>query len=354
MPPSPQPFMIAIPEDQIHHLHHKLALATFPDELEDVGRKYGMRLADICCLIARWKEGYDWRMHKAALNAQLPQFTLDIPVEGFRVLNTHFVHQMSKVGGCDTIVVHSWMLLGYGFLQVPTKQGFASAQYAEVGHKLMLAFGYGAYGNFSHKWETEEHTCNQITDTIAVKYGGTHAKAWHTNLLIGAKPPISCPLLWLKDHLLPLTVFEKAGLENSKVFDATGRRYFLEQVMQPQTLGYSLADSPIGMNEYPWEDDDGKWTVVIGNLKFMSKHDGGGHFVVHEKPEELVGDLRRFFGRGGAAGGVVPGKSGYEGYSHEQATQPQTIRWTQAIGNLTFMSEHPYGGHFMVQEKLEE
>ncbi|SJL07271.1 related to epoxide hydrolase [Armillaria ostoyae] len=395
MPPSPQPFKIAVPDEKLQLLRQKLDLANFPDELDDSGLKYGAPLADIRRLVARWKEGYDWRTHEAALNADLPQFTLDIPVDGFGTLNIHFVHQTSKVGGAIPLLfVHGWpgsfievqkllplltdssspehpsfhvvalSLPGYGFSQAPTKQGFASAQYAEVGHKLMLALGYDAYVTQGGDWGA------RITRTIAVKYGGTHAKAWHTNFPLGAQPPISCPLLWLKDRLLPLTAVEKAGLEHSKVFDATGRGYFHEQATQPQTIGYSLADSPVGLlawiyekllnwtDEYPWGDDEGNinldlyipedsaiapkpgslptpnikpstipmgtsyfakeirrtpktWTEAIGNLKFVSEHARGGHFAAHEKPEELVDDLRKFFGRGGAAAGVVHGKTGY-------------------------------------------
>ena len=44
---------------------------------------------------------------------------------------------------------------------------------------------------------------------------------------------------------------------------------------------------------------------------FESEHESGGHFAAYEKPEELVGDLRRMFGRGGGAFGVVNGKDGH-------------------------------------------
>ncbi len=107
MPPTPQPFKIAIPDEKLRLLRQKLDLATFPDELEDSGLKYGAPLADIRRLVARWKEGYDWRTHEAALNADLPQFTLDIPVDDFGTLNIHFVHQTSKVeGAIPLLFVH--------------------------------------------------------------------------------------------------------------------------------------------------------------------------------------------------------------------------------------------------------
>ena len=51
--------------------------------------------------------------------------------------------------------------------------------------------------------------------------------------------------------------------------------YFAEQSTKPQTLGFSLADSPIGMlawiyeklvawtDAYPWTDDEGTLTITI-------------------------------------------------------------------------------------------
>lgn len=49
------------------------------------------------------------------------------------------------------------------------------------------------------------------------------------------------------------------------------------------------------------------------NLVFESEHESGGHFASTEKPAEFVADLRRMFGKGGPAFGVVPGKTGYTG-----------------------------------------
>lgn len=49
----------------------------------------------------------------------------------------------------------------------------------------------------------------------------------------------------------------------------------------------------------------------MANVVFESEHDAGGHFAAFEKPEFLVGDLRKMYGVGGPAFRVVPGKSGY-------------------------------------------
>ena len=50
---------------------------------------------------------------------------------------------------------------------------------------------------------------------------------------------------------------------------------------------------------------------TLGRLVFESEHDEGGHFASIEKPALLVDDIRRMFGKGGPAFGVVEGKNGY-------------------------------------------
>ncbi len=107
MAPSETPFKIFIPEEKLKLLQQRLALVTFPDELEDSGTKYGAPLKDIQRLVARWKGRFDWRVQEAALNAELPQFTRDIDVEGFGVLNIHYVHKKSDVeGAIPLLFVH--------------------------------------------------------------------------------------------------------------------------------------------------------------------------------------------------------------------------------------------------------
>ena len=60
-----------------------------------------------------------------------------------------------------------------------------------------------------------------------------------------------------------------ADLQRAKDFESNGAGYFREQSTKPQTLGYSLADSPIGLlawiyeklvtwtDKYPWTNNEG-------------------------------------------------------------------------------------------------
>jgi hypothetical protein len=49
----------------------------------------------------------------------------------------------------------------------------------------------------------------------------------------------------------------------------------------------------------------------LGTLVFESDYDKGGHFAAWERPDAIVGDLQKMFGKGGPCFSIVPGKSGY-------------------------------------------
>ncbi|KAG5635447.1 hypothetical protein H0H81_011224 [Sphagnurus paluster] len=257
-------FRIAVPDSKLVLLQKKLDISTLPDELEDAGMAYGAALPDMQRLVTRWRTGYDWRKHEAELNAELPQFTRDIHIQGFGLMNIHYVHKKSRlesaiplfsleqilpVTGPGSFIevrrilpllvdaqpehpsfhVIALSLPGFGFSTAPKKKGFALNQ-IQVAHKLMLALGYDEYVTQGGDWGFF------ITRRMARLYGPKHIKAWHTNFPCWHKVP---------------------------------------------------------------------------NLVFESEQEDGGHFAAFEKPKELVADIRKMFGKGGPAFGVVHGKTGY-------------------------------------------
>jgi len=59
-------------------------------------------------LVARWKDGFDWRAAEARIN-ELPQFTRDIDVDGFGTLNIHYVHAKSEAkDALPLLFIHGW------------------------------------------------------------------------------------------------------------------------------------------------------------------------------------------------------------------------------------------------------
>ncbi|PNS19954.1 hypothetical protein CAC42_7921 [Sphaceloma murrayae] len=47
------------------------------------------------------------------------------------------------------------------------------------------------------------------------------------------------------------------------------------------------------------------WARTLGDVVFESQHEEGGHFLAHENPEAVVGDLRGMFAKEGPCGEVV-------------------------------------------------
>jgi len=129
---------------------------------------------------------------------------------------------------------------------------------------------------------------------MAFEYGGKHHKAWHTNspayfyFIIhypryssstSAEPPSwKSPLSFLEFLLTPWSPEEKANIERTKWFHTKGSGYIAVQSTQPQTIGYSLADSPVGLlawiydklilwtDDYKWSDDEGISDMVDFDL----------------------------------------------------------------------------------------
>ena len=93
-----EPFAVYVTDEELARLKQKLALTSFPDELEDSGWDYGAPLADVKRLSKYWQTQFDWRKAEAKIN-DLPNFRTTIQADGFEPLKIHYVHQKSNVDG---------------------------------------------------------------------------------------------------------------------------------------------------------------------------------------------------------------------------------------------------------------
>ncbi|TFK48596.1 alpha/beta-hydrolase [Heliocybe sulcata] len=117
---------------------------------------------------------------------------------------------------------------------------------------------------------------------------------------------------WTDDEVLTwvsIYWFSRAGPASSI------RIYYEGRKAGDLSLSKPIQDVPLGVSYFP--KDMGpvpkSWMrTLVGNVVFLEEHDRGGHFAAYETPEALVGDLRKMFGKGGPAFGVVPGLTGYK------------------------------------------
>lgn len=93
---------------------------------------------------------------------------------------------------------------------------------------------------------------------------------------------------------------------------APGNLYFENEHRKPAafeaTQGY--IDVPVGIARF--EKDvmlfPKSWNGTLGNVVYESVYKKGGHFAGFERPDALVGDLRKMFGEGGPVAGFGVGK----------------------------------------------
>jgi hypothetical protein len=125
---APSPYKIAVPDSRLQDLQKRLDLATWPDEvstahdiairkldsnlssqLEDADWDYGAPLADVKRLTSYWRDTFDWRKAEAKLN-ELPNFKVNVPIDGFGETELHYLHQPSTSDDAIPLLfVHGWV-----------------------------------------------------------------------------------------------------------------------------------------------------------------------------------------------------------------------------------------------------
>jgi len=78
--------------------------------------------------------------------------------------------------------------------------------------------------------------------------------ASHINMIRASAPTwTGNPILALQHAVMPYTQGERNGFQRSQWFAEEGSGYRLEQSTKPQTLGYALTDSPVGLLAWIYE-----------------------------------------------------------------------------------------------------
>ncbi len=257
-------FKLSIPAGAIDDLKTRLAMTRWPDR-ETVGDwSQGVPLAKMKALVDYWRSTYDMRRLEQRLNA-FPQFRTQI--DG---LGIHFLHVKSKhPNALPLIMTHGWpgsvveflkvigpltdpeahggkaedafhvvtpSLPGYGFSDKPTARGWGIPHIAKAWAVLMKRLGYGSYVAQGGDWGAG------VTTWMA-KQHVEGLKAVHLNLPILFPPPIQgAP-----------SPEEKAALAQLVAFGDTGNAYARIQGTRPETLGFSLADTPVGQAAWIYE-----------------------------------------------------------------------------------------------------
>lgn len=194
-----------------------------------------------------------------------------------------------------------------------------------------------------------------ITRIMGLLYPN-HVVASHINMIRGHPPTFtSNPILATKHAIRPYNSREKAGRERTAWFLKEGSGYRLMQGTKPQTLGYALSDSPVGLlawiyeklhdwtDGYPWTDDE---ILTWVSIYWFSTAGVAANLRIYY---EALHDTQ--FGRDRTELYIPRVKLGLAHFPKELTVVPKT--WGKTLGPVVYESENDSGGHFAAWEKPE-
>jgi pimeloyl-ACP methyl ester carboxylesterase len=356
------PFTITVPDAELDDLRDRLRRTRWPERETVSDWSQGVPLAFVRDLCAYWADGYDWRATEAELNA-LPQFRTEI--DG---LGIHFLHVRSRYeDALPLVLTHGWpgsivefldvigpltdpadsadafhvvcpSLPGYGFSDKPSAPGWGVERIAAAWAELMGRLGYDRYGAQGSDWGTSVSACLGRQDPAHV--AGIHLM-----------PPLAPPDPATFDDLTERERDALAALDHAREHDSG---YSTEHATRPQTIGYSLVDSPAGLCAWiveklvAWTDGDDAVSRdrLLDNLMLYWLPGTGASSA--RLYWESIGRVREWIE--GPVRDVVAVPAGCTVFPRE--LQRPSRRWAERrFTDIRYWSEPDRGGHFAALEQ---
>ena len=181
----------------------------------------------------------------------------------------------------------------------------------------------------------------------------------HVNLLAGA--------IGIKDILPAESEEERVAHDALNLFTADGFAYFLEQSTRPQTIGYSLLDSPVGLAAWMLDHDTDSYYKIsrafvdhepVGNLTRDTILDNITLYWLTgtgASAARWYWEFGRFVAAAMAAGQAPPPVSvpvGFTTFPGELWAAPRS--WAETVyPGLAYFNIADRGGHFAAWEEPE-
>ncbi|MEW2357694.1 epoxide hydrolase [Spirillospora sp. NPDC029432] len=316
-----QAFEAHATDADLDDLRARLAAARLP-EAETVHRaapgprrwEQGVPLADLVDVVDYWRTGYDWRTFEARLN-RIGQFRTAI--DG---LGIHFLHRRStRADATPLLLTHGWpgsvaefahvvdeladpksadapafhvvapSLPGFGYSDKPAATGWGIEKIAAAWVELMGRLGYGRFAAHGGDW-------GGVITTILGGRFPEHVLGIHTTTA-QAPPGLATD---------GLTAAEREWTEETRDFWLYRAAYAKQQATRPQTIGYSLVDSPVGLLAWildkfaEWtETDDSPFEAISRDrvlddvtLYWLTRTGASAARIYYESHDSLDPELR--------------------------------------------------------------
>ncbi|MGK9142710.1 epoxide hydrolase [Xanthomonas euvesicatoria] len=361
------PFRINIAQAELDDLNQRLWHTRWPSPETVSDHSQGPQSARIRRLVERWRTGYDWRATERLLNGWNSSRTA---IDG---LDIHFLHVRSpEPGALPLLLTHGWpgsilefrdvigpltdpvayggkasdafhlvipSLPGFGFSGKPTSRGWGVGRTAAAWVELMRRLGYG------ERWTAQGGDWGSAITTALGFMQPPGLVGIHLNTVMFDPSA---------EEIANATPAEQRMLDDAKRYQREFSGYMHLQSTRPQSVGFSLADSPAGI---------AAWIYAL----FQDVSQSGGEPENVIALDHLIDDIMlywlpnagpssvRFYWEAAQEAGTampmhpMPTPTGISMFPGEQVRISR--RWAERrFADLRFFAEAERGGHFAAME----
>ena len=346
-------FSIHFDEGQMEDLRRRIGCTRLPKAFHGGNWNLGMDDDYLSALLEYWRTGYDWTRKEKELN-RYSQFTCEL--DGVTI---HFFHiRSSRKGALPLLLTHGWpdsflryakvfpllsdfdlvvpSLPGFAFSTLPPKGFVNNAEVAEMWHRLMTeVLGYKEYAAAGGDMG------RGVTCYLAARHPQEIKGIHLTDVgLVGE-------LVHAADEELT-----PAGLSYKRKAAAWLRMegaYINIHSTKPQTLAYSLSDSPAGMaawiteKYHAWSD----WPL-------LTMDDILDCLTLYWMTNTACTSIRAYHGNTFSLPplGKISVPTAIAAFPHDVLPPPR--EWVEQHYPVILYTEMPHGGHFTALEQPEQ
>jgi pimeloyl-ACP methyl ester carboxylesterase len=352
-----KPFKVEISQDVLDDLKTRIKMTRWTDAPDNAGWNYGTNLTYLKELADYWLHKYNWREQEKTLN-QFPQFKTEI-----ESIEIHFLHVKANIPNAKPIILtHGWPDSYYRFFKlIPllTEQGF------DVVVPSIPGFGFSDLKAVSSD-KTAELFAHLMTDVLG--YSTFFAAGGDMGTVVtkpmARKFPEKVKAIHLTDVGYPNGSEDWSTMSPAEQqFGQTIQRWFFTegafnmiQATKPQTLGYALNDSPVGLASWIIEKFN-SWGDTKGNIEnSFTKDELLTNIMIYWVTQTINTSIRTYAENARAL------------YAHgypqpEQKVEVPTAvalfpaeaqiptEWAERMVNLKRFTKMPKGGHFAAMEE---
>lgn len=364
---TPEPFTINVPDSVLTDLRERLDRVRWPGEVPNTAWEYGANLAYMKELVDYWRTRYDWRAQERQLNRWKHFY---VTIDGQRI---HYIHERGKgPKPFPLIITHGWpgsiaefmevigpltdpaahggdpadafdviapSLPGYGFSAPTHERQVNIIRIAEWFAVLMNdVLGYSRYGAQGGDWGA------MVTSRLGFA-DAQHVAGIHLNMVGVAPHPA---------NRQNLSTAEQTFLQSMDRWRGEETGYQHIQGTKPQTLGYGLNDSPVGLCAWITEKFR-TWSDCNGNVEnSYTKDQLLTNIMIYWVTQTINSSTRLYYEErhhpwrmGKDEKITVP--TAIALFPKEIATPPR--EWAERAYNVQRWTPMPAGGHFAAMEK---